>query len=227
MDLKGSSGNGDLNCSLWIWSWALQVSQWASCTAQGLWKFDIVDFAYCKSCWSVCRSRCESLQSLWKDFLFFCSAKCCKHFSTRSLLCKHFLSAWLDSAEHPGRHSVFVLQNMPSVGLEGSDSGCKWRCSLLLHFSPTAIGCDPVHNRCCLILAMLGGSLAIVFVGNCKLWKYLFWLSMLGITKSCETKGNAWCGEEGKGLKGKNVFICLQWWAPLQIHTHNTYISND
>lgn len=54
----GSSGNVDLNCSLWIWSWALQVSQWA----QGLWNFDIIDFAYYKSCWFVCA--CQAV----KDF---------------------------------------------------------------------------------------------------------------------------------------------------------------
>lgn len=208
----GSSRNVDLNCSLWIWPWALGVSQWASCTAQGLWNSDIIDCAYYKSYWFVCVCRGVKVCSLCGKFLFSVQQSTVKislldHCSTNIFVsmtgfCR---ASW--------KAFCVCLQNMPSVGLEESDCGCKGSCSLFLQFSLSAISCGPVHSRCCLIFAMLCGSFAIACVGNCSLWKYLFWVSMVRITKNCETKGSAWCGEESKGVKDTNIFLCWQWWV--------------
>lgn len=99
---------------------------------------------------------------------------------------------------------------MPSVGLEDSDCGYKRSCSLSLNFCLTAISCDSVRNSCCLRLAMLCDIFAIRFFGKCELWKCLFCVSMVYITKNCETKDNVWCGGGGKGLKYKNVFLRWQ-----------------
>lgn len=167
----GNSGTVDLNCSQWIWSWALQVSQRASCTAQGLWNFDIVDFACNRSYWLVCACQGVKVCSLCGK-TFFCSVKYCKHFSARSLFYKHFFVSMIGFCRVSWKAFCVCLQSMPSVGLGGSDCGCKLSCSSFLHLPLTAISCDPAHNRCSLIFAMLCGSFAIAFVGSCKLWKW-------------------------------------------------------
>lgn len=124
----GSSGIVDLNCSLWIWSWALRVPQRAKLHSTGTLKFWQYRLCLLQILLiPVCMPRCESLQSLWKDFLLSVQQS-----TVNSSLLDHCsinisLSVWLGSAERPGRHSVFVCKTcllldwkVQTVGVNGA-----------------------------------------------------------------------------------------------------------
>lgn len=166
----GNSGTVDLNCSQWIWSWALQVSQRASCTAQGLWNFDIVDFACNRSYWLVCACQGVKVCSLCGK-TFFCSVKYCKHFSARSLFYKHFLSVWLDSAECPGRHSVFVCKACLLLDWEVPTVGVNWAVlhsciSLSLPLVVILLITDALWSLPCFLVALPLLLLEVASYGN-------------------------------------------------------------
>lgn len=210
MDLNGKfreCGPKPLSVNLILGPTSLRVSKLQSTGTLKFWHYRICLLPILLI--RVCMSRCESLQSLWKDFLFS-AQQSTVNISLLYLCPINIFVSMTGFCRASWKAFCVCLQNMPSVGLEDSDCGCKGSCSLFLHFYPTAISCDAVYNRCCLILAMLCGSFVTAFVGNCKFWKYLFWVSVVYITKNCETKSNAWCGEEGKGLKDMNVFLCWQ-----------------